>query len=818
MLILIIAGGPDKGRIYELFNGQDIVLGREGDQVKLNDRKVSRAHARLWSEGGQWYVEDLGSRHGTYRNHQALEKGSTAKLKDGDYIQIGNTVMVMGRMPAEHAERLTLLGQQPTQPRPWRRSGVLAVSGAAAALAILGASGYLIFQMDLMRGDSSTQTDRLSQLQQALTQAQQDTAQTNRRLEDMLNHREQADRQLLRELGHVSADLQAHGETVTDATASLQGLTDPLLDRLDTIEGSTHSQQLALERIGEMLAHEAQHDNSEAVYALLRELKTEFADQPHGEELIARLSEAIRTNAEETGEAVRRVLAQARDENAQLAASERTEQLVLRVLDEVASLPSSAQIAADLHEVIGDPYAQQQAFMREVLVELRRTGEQIEASVASTLHEDAGRMADALAELNNRPTAEQIARQIRETDLGSAQRTAEMMEAILARIDEQSILANEVAQLRSLIESRPEGSEELIQVAIARIDEQSRNSVQLLHAIADLRESMPAEMSGQLTQVINKLDEQVRSEQITEAMEAAIHRIATARNQETDNAIDAIQHRLNALPSAEQLEDVLESQQQLARLLDEGHARETLGELRAALERLAEVQPDSTDARLNQILAMLQDREEIDLMLAEMHDLMASQPEQAAAMREELLAAIQQAGGDPTDRLLEELLTQVQQRMTSGDTLRLAIREEMAGTVQPHQMALEDAHDIAAHADPSAHPHPTGHPNTTSGGGRLTALERAYREAFETRRPVTVGAGVVDPATGRVSDGRRLDPDVALALGYATWRDWYLTDQHAERMRLQRQALRDRNAAEADSPLDIVTLPGPVEDQNPPRE
>ena len=78
---------------------------------------------------------------------------------------------------------------------------------------------------------------------------------------------------------------------------------------------------------------------------------------------------------------------------------------------------------------------------------------------------------------------------------------------------------------------------------------------------------------------------------------------------------------------------------------------------------------------------------------------------------------------------------------------------------------------------------------------------------------VTVGAGVVDPATGRVSEGRRIDPAVAKALGFETWRDWYLTDRHAEQMRLQQQAVRQRNANDARD-NGTIELPSVDEDTN----
>ncbi|MFI4862209.1 MAG: FHA domain-containing protein [Phycisphaerales bacterium JB063] len=886
MLILIIAGGPDKGRIYELLEGKDIILGREGDQVKLNDRKVSREHAKLWCEGGQWYLQDLGSRHGTHRNHQELEKGATAKLKDGDYIQVGSTVMVMGRMPAEHAERLAMLGMQSADVPGWRKPGVLVAGGVAATVALLGLTGYGVYKMDLLSGHNKQSDSQFAQLQQALIESQQQNAEATRQLQETLAARSRIEEALMHRLTTVGGELDAHADAVAQATDELYDINRPLLAQMEQMEGQAREQQIALERIGEMLAHEAQRDNSEAVMALLTELKTEFAGQPDGDELVRRLSMAIANNAEATGQAVRSALAEFRAEDTPLAAAERTEALVARVLTALESVPSSTDIAQEVLAGIGNPYAAQEAMMREILAEYRGTRETIEQTVASAMNEDASQaqrlmvqvmdelgkqpdgeqlaaqlrdameqaasgaadadanlaalMQQVLTEFENRPTAEQLAAELREAvgedaqrtqqlmaqvleELASqptaeqnAQQTAQMMQAILARIDEQNELAGEVAQLRAMIQDRPEGSDALIEAAIARLDQQSRNSAQLLEEIAQLRAAMPADVSDQLDQVLTKLDEQVRGEQVVAAIEGAVERIAAQRDQDTFDAIDAIQQRLAALPSAEQLESVIDSQESLAALLDTTDARAALGELRAALDRLAEAQPESENDRLDQILAMLEERERVGLMLAEMHDLLASQPEQAQAMREELLAAIRDAGDDDTDRLLEQLLSEVQSRLTTDDALRQAIREEMAGSIQPGRMALQDGHDVAVNPGSTPGPGPAGtDADDPPAGQRLSALEQAYRDAFETGTPITVGAGIIDPTTGQVSEGRRLDPAIAKALGYTTWRNWYLADMHAERMRLQHQAQRDRNAADADAPPGIVTLPGPDESAAP---
>ena len=70
----------------------------------------------------------------------------------------------------------------------------------------------------------------------------------------------------------------------------------------------------------------------------------------------------------------------------------------------------------------------------------------------------------------------------------------------------------------------------------------------------------------------------------------------------------------------------------------------------------------------------------------------------------------------------------------------------------------------------------------------------------------------MDPDTGRISEGRLIDPAVAKEAGFETWRDWYLTDQHVTKMRLQHEALRQRNANDAQDP-ETIELP-PVAPDN----
>ncbi|HEX5228642.1 MAG TPA: SpoIIE family protein phosphatase [Bryobacteraceae bacterium] len=63
------------------------LIGRQGDNnLVLRDNRISRSHARLLTENGDYVIEDLDSRHGVFINGQRVKRQS---LKDGDRIDFG---------------------------------------------------------------------------------------------------------------------------------------------------------------------------------------------------------------------------------------------------------------------------------------------------------------------------------------------------------------------------------------------------------------------------------------------------------------------------------------------------------------------------------------------------------------------------------------------------------------------------------------------------------------------------------------------------------------------------------------------------------
>ncbi len=64
-----------------------LVLGRDPKcDIVVPTRQVSRRHARVYPEGRDVWVEDLGSKNGTFVNGERLKPGKPRKLKEGDTL------------------------------------------------------------------------------------------------------------------------------------------------------------------------------------------------------------------------------------------------------------------------------------------------------------------------------------------------------------------------------------------------------------------------------------------------------------------------------------------------------------------------------------------------------------------------------------------------------------------------------------------------------------------------------------------------------------------------------------------------------------
>lgn len=100
----------DKGepaeKVHRLYSAEDkllasiekpvLSLGKKKEEVDvvLEDASVSRIHARIIQEGADYYLEDLNSTNGTYKNGLRLQPYEKRKLDTGDELKCGRVVLI----------------------------------------------------------------------------------------------------------------------------------------------------------------------------------------------------------------------------------------------------------------------------------------------------------------------------------------------------------------------------------------------------------------------------------------------------------------------------------------------------------------------------------------------------------------------------------------------------------------------------------------------------------------------------------------------------------------------------------------------------
>jgi hypothetical protein len=91
-----VAGVLVDGEREYVVPAQGTLVGRGVEcVVRLASRRVSRVHARLGVDGGQVWIEDAGSKNGTWVNGR--RQTGRAVLRDGDEVTVGGCRLVFHR-------------------------------------------------------------------------------------------------------------------------------------------------------------------------------------------------------------------------------------------------------------------------------------------------------------------------------------------------------------------------------------------------------------------------------------------------------------------------------------------------------------------------------------------------------------------------------------------------------------------------------------------------------------------------------------------------------------------------------------------------
>jgi hypothetical protein len=118
---LVIAEGKEAGREF-VFDQSSVLIGRTSEcDVVLYDPGVSRKHARIFVEGPEYFVEDMGSSNGTKVNGSIVKK---KQLADGDAIGLGPVVFNFNAVVLEP----DLSADEGENPRPEQTTRIVAAS------------------------------------------------------------------------------------------------------------------------------------------------------------------------------------------------------------------------------------------------------------------------------------------------------------------------------------------------------------------------------------------------------------------------------------------------------------------------------------------------------------------------------------------------------------------------------------------------------------------------------------------------------------------------------------------------------------------
>ncbi len=101
---IVAVGGDLNGTLFDIVEGMDSLVGRNVDnQIQLDFEGISRKHCKFTWDNGKIYIEDLGSKNGTFVNNTKIKE--KFELQKGDTIKIGTLAFKF--LPKGDSERLT---------------------------------------------------------------------------------------------------------------------------------------------------------------------------------------------------------------------------------------------------------------------------------------------------------------------------------------------------------------------------------------------------------------------------------------------------------------------------------------------------------------------------------------------------------------------------------------------------------------------------------------------------------------------------------------------------------------------------------------
>jgi pSer/pThr/pTyr-binding forkhead associated (FHA) protein len=108
MAYLYVLSGPGKGRSFRLREGENYVGRSIDNDIRIEDRTLSRKHAKIVLKGGRFFITDLKSQNKTFFDSAYLEPGSGVELKAGVPIALGTTIVAVSLSETDDGQMTSL--------------------------------------------------------------------------------------------------------------------------------------------------------------------------------------------------------------------------------------------------------------------------------------------------------------------------------------------------------------------------------------------------------------------------------------------------------------------------------------------------------------------------------------------------------------------------------------------------------------------------------------------------------------------------------------------------------------------------------------
>jgi adenylate cyclase len=95
MAYLYVLSGPEKGRSFRLREGENYIGRSIDNDIRIEDKTLSRKHARIIAKEGRFFITDLKSQNRTFFDSVYLEPGSEVELKAGIPVALGTTIVTV---------------------------------------------------------------------------------------------------------------------------------------------------------------------------------------------------------------------------------------------------------------------------------------------------------------------------------------------------------------------------------------------------------------------------------------------------------------------------------------------------------------------------------------------------------------------------------------------------------------------------------------------------------------------------------------------------------------------------------------------------